>query len=641
MAEIESRLSQDYLAGIEEKLQSIDLSTSKSVVSNSPQDAIGNYEQTQSKDNIIYLHQLDKNSFTFLPRDRGPGDTDVRGIQDFKEDSADDVGKSLDVGANLQTCNSDQVPTDSKFLHKQMCREIISEDRKCDKPSLNDDSQLYIELSELGLLKFDESRYCSNADLDAAKSQHSVNIANDLTYTPVSVQNQDNLARNEGNPEVLSNSSGVTLNNEDPMLRLVQTEAGEQFYEFISNLVEKMQDTSSVESTGDKAGIPSSAFGQCQSADPRDSRESNEKNDRTEHQQALEDLADINNEFNYTQFDFHRDEKNFTVLCDNETEHFPQNSRENVGALQQEKNLQAYSSGNLELLESESHVDFEKYVETSFEVFERLNYENCSERFFEFVEVADIGVESSSSLSGSKESPMVCLVQNDGDQLLELLQDCQITEQESDFVSASKLGEDCSNVLQDSDKIGDCTPDKPDFFAYVENNTSLEENINSDRGSTADNGNSLYTDLMINNDISVNNESASDENRVGTSKESKKPEKPEKSKTSPKKYQCTVCKKAFSTSYNHKQHIGIHFRDQQKFHCKECGVSFAWKSTLNKHIASTHNSNWPPKFVCDICPKVYSTLSQVNVSACRSYDVMVFVITSSCSCRNTCSYDNS
>ncbi|XP_032674295.1 uncharacterized protein LOC116845577 isoform X2 [Odontomachus brunneus] len=620
LAEIENRLSQDYLAGIEEKLQSIDLSTSKTVASNPPQNAAGNHEQTPSKDNIIYLHQLDRNSFTFLPRDRGPGDADGRVIQDFKENLANDVEKSLDIRTNLQTCDSD--PVDQKFLHKQMCKETISDDRKCDKPSLNDDNQLYIELSELGLLKFDESRYCSNTDLDAVKSEHSADIAVDgLTYTSVAAQNQNNLARNGENPEGLNNPSSIVLNNEDPMLRMVQTEAGEQFYEFISNLVEKMQDTTSVENTGDKAQEPSSAFGHCQSTDPRDSHENNGKSDRTEHQQTLEDLTDINNEFNYTQFDFHRDEKGFTVLC-NESGPFQQDSRANTTALQ-EKNLQAYSSGNLELLENESHVDFDKYVETNFEVFERLNYENCSERFLEFVEVADIGVESSSE---SKESPMVCLIQNDGDQLLELLQDCQITEQESDFVSAGKLDEDCSNVLQDSNKIVDCTEGKPDFFTYVENNAPLEENMNSDRD-TVDSGDPLYTDLMINDDgMSMsNNKNANDENRVETSKEPKEPKEPkkseklEKSKNSPKKYQCSVCKKAFSTAYNYKQHIGIHFTDQQKFHCKECGVSFAWKSTLNKHIASTHNSNWPPKFVCNICPRVYSTLSQVNEHVKRDH----------------------
>lgn len=618
LAEIENRLLQDYLAGIEEKLQSIDLSTSKTVSSNPPQDIVDDHEQTPSKDNIIYLHQLDKNNFTLLPRDRGPGDMDARTIQDFKEDPANDIDKSLNIETKLQTCNSDQVPADQKFLHKQMCKEIIIEDRKYDKPSLNDDNQLYIELSELGLLKFDESRYCSNIDVDAVKSEHSANVvADNLTYISVSTQNQNNLARNEENSEGLSNSSNIVLNNEDPMLRMVQTEAGEQFYEFISNLVEKMQDTSSVENTGDKGEEQSSAFGHCQSADSRNSRENNEKRDRIE--DPMGDLADLNNEFNYTQFDFHRDEKSFTVLCDNESESFQQDSRENVCTTAlQEKNLQGYASGNLELLENESHVDFDKYVETNFEVFERLNYENCNETFFEFVEVADTGVEPS---SGSKDSSMVCLIQNDGDQLLELLQDCQITEQESDFISASKLDEDCSNVLQGSNKIVDCAEGKPDFFAYAENNTPLEKNMNSDRDS-GDNGDRLYIDLIGNNDISVNNKNASDENRVEISKDTKEPRKPEKSekteksKTSPKKYQCSVCKKAFSTAYNFKQHIGIHFTDQQKFHCKECGVSFAWKSTLNKHIASTHSTNWPPKFVCDICPRVYSTLSQVNVSIC-------------------------
>ncbi|XP_014479689.1 PREDICTED: uncharacterized protein LOC106746987 [Dinoponera quadriceps] len=610
LAEIENRLSQDYLAGIEEKLQSIDLSTSKTAVSNPPQsDTAGNHEtQTQSKDSVIYLHQLDRNSFTFLPRDRGPGDV-AREIHSFKEESvANDVGKSLGIGANLPTCDSD------KFLHnKQTCKEITGEDRKCCDKTLNDDNQLYIELSELGLLKFDESRYCGNADLDAVKSQHSTSIAaddddddDDLTYT--SAQNhQGNLARDEENSAAgLSNPGNVALNNnEDPM---VQTEAGEQFYEFISNLVEKMQDSASgvVENPQDKAEGPSSSnvfnVGHC----PRDSRGvTAEKNDRNATQPALEDLADMNNEFSYTQFDFHRDEKSFTVLCEAER-------------YQREKSLQAaYGShpGNLELLENEPHVDFDKYVETNFEVFERLNYENCGEKFFEFVEVADIGVESS---QGSKEqSPMVCLtVQNDGDQLLELLQDCQITEQEPDFVSTatSKLGEDCSNVLSRDKTVGCTTEDKPDFFTlYVESNAPLEENLSSGD----DVADPLYTDLMVDND----GVSASDENCK--SQEPKRPpeksDRPEKPRPSPKKYQCSVCKKAFSTAYNYKQHIGIHFADQQKFHCKECGVSFAWKSTLNKHMASTHSSNWPPKFVCGVCPRAYSTLSQVNEHVKRDH----------------------
>lgn len=85
------------------------------------------------------------------------------------------------------------------------------------------------------------------------------------------------------------------------------------------------------------------------------------------------------------------------------------------------------------------------------------------------------------------------------------------------------------------------------------------------------------------------------------------------------KYRCTVCNKSFSSTSNLKQHAGTHSVDQQQFQCKQCGISFAWKSTLNKHIAGNHRPDGPLKFVCEICPKVYSTLSQVNVSKYFNY----------------------
>lgn len=89
-------------------------------------------------------------------------------------------------------------------------------------------------------------------------------------------------------------------------------------------------------------------------------------------------------------------------------------------------------------------------------------------------------------------------------------------------------------------------------------------------------------------------------------------------KSRTRKFKCNECDKWFSTAYNFRQHAGTHFFDQQKYRCEHCGLSFAWKSTLNKHLAGNHRSDGPQKFVCEICPKVYSTLSQVNVSRNRS-----------------------
>ncbi|XP_011860144.1 PREDICTED: zinc finger protein 226-like [Vollenhovia emeryi] len=630
LAENEStnRSPQDQFAEIEERFGATDLSTNNTIVSNSPQDIVNNYE-IQSKDSITYLHQLDKNIVAFLSRDREfsvesetqsdesilrSNDSDICISREIcKESSIDSVRDSLNMETDLQACNSSEVLTDQKFLHKQVSKEIISESKKCNKLLSDDDNQLYIELSNSGMLKFDEPRYCNSTNLaganiiHATKSHHSESItANEVISTSDAMQNQEGLLHNEENVESFSNACNIVSNNEEPMLRLVQTETGEQFYEFIiSNLVEKMQNASCTKDLEDTIEDPSNTFRDDEKINST-SKES-EKNDQMEHQQALDGLVDMNNEFNYAQFDFPREEKSCAVLSHGESEHFVQNSKadECVGSMQ-EKSMQVYNSGNLELLESESHVDFDKYVETNLEAFERLNYENCNERFLEFVEVADIGMES----SGYKELSMVRLIPNDGEHLLELLQDSQ-TDQEvtRDFAPANNF-KDCANILQDSNKIAECPKSKIDFFTYVEDNVPLGENVNSSRGTEniegrIDSGDHLPTNVMT--------EDASNKNCGKTLEESKK------SKTISKKFQCSVCKKAFSTAYNYKQHIGIHFTDQQKFHCKDCGVSFAWKSTLNKHIANNHSSDGPQKFVCEICPKVYSTLSQVNEHVKRDH----------------------
>lgn len=625
LAENESinRLPQDSFAEIKEKLGSTDLTMNKTVVTNSSQDIVNNHKQIQSKDNTTYLHQLDKNNFTFLSGDRESSaesetqnnknilrlsDSDIcTSRETCKESSISYVRNSLNMETN-QTYNSNEILTDQKFLHKQISKEIISENRKCNKLLSDDDNQLYIELSNSEILKFDEPRYYNNTNLASVnlshvmKSHHSENIAaNEVICTPVAMQNQEGLLHNEENLGNLNNTSNTVLNNEEPMLRLVQTETGEQFYEFIiSNLVEKMHNTSCTKDLEDTIEDPSNTFRDSQKINSN--LKESEKSDQIEQQQTLDGLVDINNEFNYTQFDFHREEKNCTILNHDEPEHFKQNSKDNeCVSNNQGKNMQVYNSGSLELLENESHVDFDKYVETNLEAFERLTYENCNERFLEFVEVADIGIES----SGYKELSMVRLIQNDGEQLLELLQDSQ-AEQEAnqDFIQVNNF-KDCSNILQDNNKIANCSESKSDFV-HVEDNVPLGGNINSNRGienikEYTDSSNHLSTDITI-------TESANNKNCVRTSEELKRP------KPISKKFHCSVCKKAFSTAYNYKQHIGIHFTDQQKFHCKDCRVSFAWKSTLNKHIANNHNTDGPQKFVCEICPKVYSTLSQVNVS---------------------------
>ncbi|XP_072757753.1 uncharacterized protein [Anoplolepis gracilipes] len=592
----------DHFSEIEERLKSINLSTNKTVVSNSAQDRTYN-EQIQSKD-IGY--QLSKNNFTFLSRDREPNaDSDIHNDENIlrlndsntytiqetcKETSTNDIKNSSNVETNLQICNFSEVSTNKKFLPKQICKEIIIENRKGNK-LLNDDNQLYLGFSDSGMLKLNESRYCHNTDFanvnvnHTIKSQHSESIiANDALYTLVANEDQNNLLQHN---ETFNNSNNIALNNEEPMLRLVQTETGEQFYEYIINNLTEKQNVSCGKNLENATEEAANAFGDCEKINSN-LKESNRKSDHIQHQQSL-DALNINNEFNYTQLESQGGEKNFSVLCHGE--HFQQNLQ------------QAYNFENLELLES--HTDFDKYVETGFEAFERLNYENC-ERFLE-LEVSDIGVECSTY----KEPSMIRLIQNDGEQLLELLQDSQIIEENQNFIQAN-INKDCLNVLEDSNKITDCSKSKSDFFTYVENNIPLDENISSNQAMEnkekySDNSTQhLYKDT-------ITNESVSKENCVKTSEE------PKKLKITLKNFHCSVCNKTFSTAYNYKQHIGIHFTDQQKFHCKDCGISFAWKSTLNKHIVNNHSLDGPQKFVCDICPKVYSTLSQVNEHVKRDH----------------------
>lgn len=513
-------------------------------------------------------------------------DSDTYAVQETCEKmSINNIKNSSNTETSLQICpqNFSEILTNKKFLPKQTCKEIISENRK-DNKLLNDD-QLYF--SDLGILKLNESRYCHNTDFanvninHTVKSQHSESIAaTDALYTSIANEDQDNLLQH--NEDILNNSNNVALNNEEPMLRLVQTETGEQFYEYIiNNLVEKVQNVSCRKNLENVTEETANTLGDCEKINSN--LKENKKNDHIEHHQNLEGLT-INNEFNYTQLESHGEEKNSSVLCHGE--HF--------------QNSQAYNFENLELLES--HADFDKYVETNFEALEKLNYENY-ERFLELEvsRIADIGVEF------HKEPSMVRLIQNDGEQLLELLQDSQIIEQENqNFIQVNNLNKDCLNVLQDSNKMTDCSKSKSDLFTYVENNM-LEENINNNQAAEnnekyVNNGiQQLYRDIIA-------NESVNNENCIGTS------EKPKKQKITSKRFCCSVCNKTFSTAYNYSQHIGIHFTDQQKFRCKDCGISFAWKSTLNKHILNNHSSDGPQKFICEICPKVYSTLSQVNVS---------------------------
>ncbi|CAL7938835.1 unnamed protein product [Xylocopa violacea] len=314
---------------------------------------------------------------------------------------------------------------------------------------------------------------------------------------------ESNLVQNEKLCDDLNDVNNI-VNHDEPMLRLVQTETGEQFYEFlINNLVEKLPSTQPIKTQENKD-------------------ESTSIHKENHQEQSIRD--DIHSDLNYSQYELPDEEKNYVtnqILLDTQTE-------------------------------------FDKYVDTNFEVFERLNYDDSSERFLEFVETTELENQSS--------------------------------------------------------KISECSDESEQFlqFQNFSQINAIEENEKNATINDVNNANS-------NGIVEIDEKQEQNENIVKSNEKLENEQDSKKLKTFLIKFQCTVCEKSFSTSYNYKQHIGTHFADQQKFHCKDCKMSFAWKSTLNKHIANNHRPEGPQKFSCDICKKIYNTSSQVNEHVKRDH----------------------
>ncbi|XP_031833984.1 uncharacterized protein LOC116427599 [Nomia melanderi] len=360
-------------------------------------------------------------------------------------------------------------------------------------------------------------------------SESNINEHDKLDLT---IQNQQEINVVQDEKAAENSNDENNPNQEEPMLRLVQTETGEQFYEFlINNLVEKLpnaQTIKALENKEENTDISENITNTCFSI--------KNVNEDVQHEQNIRD--DIHTDLNYTQYELQSEEKNFV--------------------------------GNQILLDPQT--DFDKYVETNFEVFERLNYDDSSERFLKFVENA--GVENQSS------------------KILE----CKESDQLLQFQSFGQI-----DTMHESDKNDGINDSEQILLTSLNEDIQCKINTNSNQ-------------IVNENETQVQTEDA-----ITNDKKENLQEDSKKSKVYLLKFQCTVCEKSFSTSYNYKQHIGTHFADQQKFHCKECKMSFAWKSTLNKHIASNHRPEGPQKFACDMCQKIYNTSSQVNEHVKRDH----------------------
>ncbi|XP_012141060.2 uncharacterized protein LOC100877695 [Megachile rotundata] len=368
----------------------------------------------------------------------------------------------------------------------------------------------------------------TNASLNVTDMFQKIDLSestiNEQINSNSSLQNHQEI--NVQTEKISDDSNDIDITNHDEsMLRLVQTETGEQFYEFlINNLVEKLPNTQPVKVSANRdesTNLSENITNTCMNV--------KSTNEEIHQEQNIRD--DIPNDLSYTPYELQRDEKCFVT--------------------------------NQILLDTQT--DFDKYVDTNFEVFERLNYEDSSERFFEFVETA--GVENQNLK----------------------IPECKESEQFLQFQNFNKI-----DTIQQNEKD----------TVINDNEQIINKDAQCDITNQIDQTNK---DQAQTNNSTENNEKIDQQQELKTSK------------IVSIKFQCTVCEKSFSTSYNYKQHIGTHFADQQKFHCKECKMSFAWKSTLNKHIASNHRPEGPQRFACDICKKMYSTSSQVNEHVKRDH----------------------
>ncbi|XP_051174541.1 zinc finger protein 436-like [Leptopilina boulardi] len=213
-------------------------------------------------------------------------------------------------------------------------------------------------------------------------------------------------------------------------------------------------------------------------------------------------------------------------------------------------NLQSF-----EFFRTEAQTNFEVYTEGVFEDFDRRNYETCAKEFLELVQSEK-----------QKEGETICHAEN-GDQFLDLIENqnfSEITNKEKEIDSDIPLRDDSSSIVK--------------VVEEFETNYSISQ--------TAD-------PKEIIKPLNKNDSSSTKEKNN-------------------KEFHCYVCEKTLSSKYNFTQHMGIHYANHQRFHCKECDISFAWKSTLNKHNDSIHRPEGRQSYVCNICPKVYNNLSQVN-----------------------------
>ena len=259
-------------------------------------------------------------------------------------------------------------------------------------------------------------------------------------------------------------------------------------------------------------------------------------------------------------------EQFYELAMDNISEKPQINLSENIeGTISESvENLQ-----DIEFFRPDVQSNFEAYAGGNFETFDRTNYENCAKQLLELVQSEKRkGGDSTTSLPENSEK-FLTLIENPGFS--------EINNKEKQEARGSESKENSSSTI------------------------------------------GLEFDFEKNDCLSLT-ENAIQKKKCKSGKEIQI----RKEKTNSEELHCCLCRKTLSTKYNYTQHMGLHYKEHQRFHCKECSMSFAWKSTLNKHIMNNHRPNGRQTFTCSLCPKVYCNISLVKVSIKTFYHLGKF-----------------
>ncbi|XP_015601125.1 uncharacterized protein LOC107270541 isoform X2 [Cephus cinctus] len=478
-----------------------------------------------------------------------------------------------------------------------------------------------------------EPHYLSSCDDDAV-SQPFIPNTGAMESTKIDEQVQN-----------LVNFENIVLNRTDPTLRLVQTETGEQFYELILNdLTDKIPNSPNIQSLPepDKTDDMSTSCDISNNIETMSNDTSKQpslrlvqmengqqffeivRNDSLELENFTSPLHEpetlqANNPENPNEININLQPDNFIET--NNLKHNENNQYLFVNESQKVNSINTLTNdtvtvqhSNLEFVKSDAQSDFQSNDQINFTDFTKTHFDNSAEHFLELVRNVDNG-QTTVPEQTDRPMPIVRLIQNeDGEQFFELIHDSlQFDKNRHLELQNERMDRNSSANVQGTNTLNNPDCNKSNFLICFRNNLEFRPVMNIDPNTTKEltgDGNDKSNTINFYIDFNPNNTAVTG----NIIKEQK-----QKSKSSVKKFQCSECNKSFSSSYNFKQHIGTHFTDQQKFQCKECGTQFAWKSTLNKHMALYHRPDGPQKFVCEICPKVYNTLSQVNEHVKRDH----------------------